>query len=126
MTETTTLACPKCRAPMRTYERSGILVDQCTECRGVFLDRGELERLMDAESVAAGGTRAGGARAGDARSGDPLGDRDGGDRALDRGRDHDGRDTDADWRRDNRGRPNAGDRRRESRLGSLFDIFGGD
>jgi Zn-finger nucleic acid-binding protein len=34
---------------MRTYERSGVVIDQCTECRGVFLDRGELERLMDAE-----------------------------------------------------------------------------
>jgi Zn-finger nucleic acid-binding protein len=34
---------------MRTYERSGITVDQCTECRGIFLDRGELERLVDAE-----------------------------------------------------------------------------
>jgi uncharacterized protein len=34
---------------MRTYERSGVAVDQCTECRGIFLDRGELERLIDAE-----------------------------------------------------------------------------
>jgi Zn-finger nucleic acid-binding protein len=35
---------------MRQYERSGIMVDQCTECRGIFLDRGELERLVSAES----------------------------------------------------------------------------
>jgi Zn-finger nucleic acid-binding protein len=35
---------------MRTYERSGITVDQCGECRGIFLDRGELERLVDAEA----------------------------------------------------------------------------
>jgi len=34
---------------MRSYERSGLTVDQCTGCRGVFLDRGELERLVDAE-----------------------------------------------------------------------------
>jgi hypothetical protein len=34
---------------MRTYERSGVTVDQCVECRGIFLDRGELERLVDAE-----------------------------------------------------------------------------
>ena len=34
---------------MRTYERSGVTVDQCTECRGIFLDRGELEHLIDAE-----------------------------------------------------------------------------
>src|SRR4051794_14002118 len=44
-----TLICPKCRGAMRTYERSGITVDQCGECRGIFLDRGELERLVDAE-----------------------------------------------------------------------------
>jgi uncharacterized protein len=32
---------------MGSYERSGIVVDQCTECRGIFLDRGELERFID-------------------------------------------------------------------------------
>lgn len=47
---TASLTCPKCHAAMRTYERSGVHVDQCTECRGIFLDRGELERLVDAES----------------------------------------------------------------------------
>jgi uncharacterized protein len=35
---------------MRQYERSGVNVDQCAECRGIFLDRGELERLVDAET----------------------------------------------------------------------------
>jgi len=34
---------------MRQYERNGVTVDQCSECRGIFLDRGELERLIDAE-----------------------------------------------------------------------------
>lgn len=36
---------------MRQYERSGVTVDQCLECRGIFLDRGELERLMNAEQA---------------------------------------------------------------------------
>jgi Zn-finger nucleic acid-binding protein len=36
---------------MRQYERSGVHVDQCSECRGIFLDRGELERLIDAEAA---------------------------------------------------------------------------
>ena len=49
MNAPTTLTCPKCGGEMRSYERNGVLVDQCTECRGIFLDRGELERLMDAE-----------------------------------------------------------------------------
>lgn len=48
------LTCPKCHGAMRTYERSGVHVDQCTECRGIFLDRGELERLIDAENAWAG------------------------------------------------------------------------
>jgi Zn-finger nucleic acid-binding protein len=49
MNAPTTLTCPKCGGEMRSYERNGVLVDQCTECRGIFLDRGELERLVDAE-----------------------------------------------------------------------------
>jgi hypothetical protein len=39
---------------MRAYDRNGITIEQCTECRGVFLDRGELDRLIDAESAANG------------------------------------------------------------------------
>jgi Zn-finger nucleic acid-binding protein len=49
------MTCPKCMGQMRQYERSGITVDQCTECRGIFLDRGELERLVDAETSWHGG-----------------------------------------------------------------------
>ena len=45
------LTCPKCQGAMRTYERNGVTLDQCSECRGIFLDRGELERLVDAENA---------------------------------------------------------------------------
>ncbi len=34
---------------MLVYERTGIVVEQCEECRGIFLDHGELERLIDIE-----------------------------------------------------------------------------
>jgi Zn-finger nucleic acid-binding protein len=34
---------------MRVVERNGVTVERCTECGGIFLDRGELERLMRAE-----------------------------------------------------------------------------
>ncbi|WP_329016810.1 zf-TFIIB domain-containing protein [Micromonospora rifamycinica] len=44
------LTCPKCRGDMRQYERSGVVIDQCGECRGIFLDRGELEKLFEAEA----------------------------------------------------------------------------
>ncbi|THV27092.1 zf-TFIIB domain-containing protein [Glycomyces paridis] len=43
------LTCPKCAAVMRQYERNGIVVDQCSACRAVLLDRGELEHLIDTE-----------------------------------------------------------------------------
>ena len=49
MEATQTLECPKCGSEMRSYERNGVTVDQCTGCKGLFLDRGELERLVDAE-----------------------------------------------------------------------------
>jgi Zn-finger nucleic acid-binding protein len=45
------MTCPKCHGEMRVYERSGVTVDQCTECRGIFLDRGELEKLFEAEAT---------------------------------------------------------------------------
>lgn len=44
------MICPKCRGEMSSYERNGITVDQCTDCRGIFLDRGELEHLVSAEN----------------------------------------------------------------------------
>jgi Zn-finger nucleic acid-binding protein len=53
------LTCPKCHGPMRTYERNGVHVDQCAECRGIFLDRGELDRLIDAENAWHGGRESG-------------------------------------------------------------------
>jgi Zn-finger nucleic acid-binding protein len=49
------LSCPKCPGQMRQYQRNGITVDQCTECRGIFLDRGELEHLVTAENQWSGG-----------------------------------------------------------------------
>lgn len=46
-----TLTCPKCGNEMRSYERNRVLVDQCTGCGGLFLDRGELEGLIAAETA---------------------------------------------------------------------------
>ena len=49
MTTDTSLVCPKDQSPMKTYERNGVMIDRCTDCGGIFLDRGELERLTEAE-----------------------------------------------------------------------------
>ena len=61
------LTCPKCQGPMRNYERNGIHIDQCSECRGIFLDRGELEHLIDADAAYAQGPS--GRQAPDSRTG---------------------------------------------------------
>ena len=44
------MKCPKCGESMRSYERNRVMIDQCEGCRGIFLDRGELEQLIDAEA----------------------------------------------------------------------------
>lgn len=44
------MKCPKCGAAMRTHRRNAVTIEQCTACHGIFLDRGELERLISAES----------------------------------------------------------------------------
>jgi Zn-finger nucleic acid-binding protein len=49
MTTSIDMVCPKCGGRMLSYERTGIVVEQCQACRGIFLDLGELERLIDAE-----------------------------------------------------------------------------
>lgn len=42
------LMCPNDDAAMQTMERAGVQFDMCPTCRGVWLDRGELEKLMTA------------------------------------------------------------------------------
>jgi Zn-finger nucleic acid-binding protein len=49
------MQCPKCRGTMRTYNRSGVQIEQCDNCRGIFLDYGELEALTRLESQWGGG-----------------------------------------------------------------------
>jgi hypothetical protein len=41
------MKCPRCEtAVLDERERSGMTIDVCTSCRGVWLDRGELEKLL--------------------------------------------------------------------------------
>lgn len=43
------MCCPKCGHPMQEKELSGIKVDVCTLCEGIYFDRGELEDLLLAQ-----------------------------------------------------------------------------
>ena len=40
------LMCPNCDASMQAVQRASVEFDMCPRCRGVWLDRGELEKLI--------------------------------------------------------------------------------
>ncbi|MFM7681589.1 MAG: zf-TFIIB domain-containing protein [Bacteroidota bacterium] len=39
--------CPKCHVNLLMSERNGIEIDYCPNCRGVWLDRGELDKIIE-------------------------------------------------------------------------------
>lgn len=40
--------CPVCdQVRMREVERDGVMIDICPSCKGVWLDRGELEKILE-------------------------------------------------------------------------------
>ena len=41
------MLCPICNVDLLLAERQGIEIDYCPKCRGVWLDRGELEKIME-------------------------------------------------------------------------------
>ena len=41
------LVCPSCRVALTMSERQGIEIDYCPQCRGVWLDRGELDKIIE-------------------------------------------------------------------------------
>jgi len=42
------MKCPTCRdTPLVLAERQGVEIDYCPACRGIWLDRGELDKLLD-------------------------------------------------------------------------------
>ncbi len=41
------LLCPTCRLGLVMSERQGIEIDYCPQCRGVWLDRGELDKIIE-------------------------------------------------------------------------------
>ncbi|MGH3928680.1 MAG: zf-TFIIB domain-containing protein [Pseudonocardiaceae bacterium] len=43
------MICPKCHGTLRTVDKQGVHLEQCDKCRGIFLDHGELELILQAE-----------------------------------------------------------------------------
>ncbi len=43
----TGLLCPVCRVDLVMTDRQGVEIDYCPKCRGVWLDRGELDKIIE-------------------------------------------------------------------------------
>ena len=41
------MPCPVCKVPLVMSDRQGVEIDYCPQCRGVWLDRGELDKIIE-------------------------------------------------------------------------------
>lgn len=119
------MRCPVCEdQDLVISSREGVEIDYCPQCRGVWLDRGELDKVIDragAVLTPPAADRARGDRPGfDDRPSSRLDDR-GRDRDDDRGRDRDDDRGRARYEDDRRERPY--DPRRHRRRSFLDDLF---
>jgi Zn-finger nucleic acid-binding protein len=44
------MKCPRCQVDQTIADRQGVEIDFCTQCRGVWLDRGELDKVIERAS----------------------------------------------------------------------------
>ena len=103
-------------------ERQGVEIDYCPTCRGVWLDRGELDKILDRAAAPLAAPEAS-ARASHAGAALPYGDPRS-DRRYDEPR-HDDRSADPRYdprSRDDRDRPGYKKKRKESWLGDILDF----
>ncbi len=108
--------CPACPdANLVMTERSGVEIDYCPTCRGVWLDRGELDKIIERDAPPP-------PRREPDRSEERRDDRDR-DRDRDYSDDRGRYENDDDWDDDRRSSGGGGKRRkRESLLSELFDF----
>jgi Zn-finger nucleic acid-binding protein len=108
------MKCPVCDVPLSISSREGVEIDFCPQCRGVWLDRGELDKVIERVSAMT--------PAAPARDYDDRRDYRGDDRRD--YRDHDDRRSHRDY--DDRRRYDDDDRRygkKKKRRGFLEDLF---
>lgn len=43
--------CPHCQVELKLAERKNIEIDYCPKCRGIWLDRGELDKLLESSDA---------------------------------------------------------------------------
>ena len=104
------MLCPVCKIALLMTERQGVEIDYCSQCRGVWLDRSELDRIIErSTSESAAPVTANPAPRGPSQS-----------TGRDYSRDERGRD---DGRRETSGSYAHGRKyRKKSLLGELFDF----
>ncbi len=63
------MKCPNCSGTLVMSDRNGVEIDYCRNCRGVWLDRGELDKIIDRSRnyASSSGDRAQGYRDDDTR-----------------------------------------------------------
>lgn len=107
------MKCPVCKdVTLLMSEKNGVEIDYCPECRGIWLDRGELDKIID--------------RARDARDGYRESER----QEYRREERRDDRHVDRyDARYDERARYDKKSKKKQSplsALGDIMEIFGGE
>ena len=45
------MLCPVCKVGLAMSDRQGIEIDYCPQCRGIWLDRGELDKIIERSSA---------------------------------------------------------------------------
>ncbi len=46
------MKCPSCEELLVMAERQGVEIDYCPKCRGVWLDKGELDKIIEKSAAA--------------------------------------------------------------------------
>jgi Zn-finger nucleic acid-binding protein len=47
------MPCPVCKVALVMSDRQGVEIDYCPQCRGVWLDRGELDKILERSAAEA-------------------------------------------------------------------------
>jgi uncharacterized protein len=103
------MKCPFCNIPLQMSDRQGIEIDFCPQCRGVWLDRGELDKIIERSAAYEARTTLNLPTVVDFQG------------AQDRYKYYDGDDYNTDYRENPKRHPQ--EKRRKAFVGDMFDIF---
>ena len=67
--------CPHCTVDLLMADRQGVEIDYCPKCRGIWLDRGELEKLVELSAAKSWAPSSPSFRSNDGRRSDHYADR---------------------------------------------------